>query len=233
MLAPLAGCKAKYPACESDKDCQAKEYCVDRKCQQCRTTGDCPAGKECASGKCANPAGYCTDRSECAVGQECIENRCRACQSDTECPSGLKCAEGKCQQCAIDNDCPQDKECQEGACVGRPKVEDASCTLRPVYFGFDESSLSTEATETLNGNSSCLSQVADRPIDLVGHADSRGTTEYNLALSDRRAQATSDYLRRLGTANKRLIKVPRGELDSSGEDDAGWAKDRRVDSKWR
>jgi peptidoglycan-associated lipoprotein len=68
---------------------------------------------------------------------------------------------------------------------------------------------------------------------LVGRADSRGTTEYNMALADRRAQSVRDYLKRTGIAATRLSVVPRGALDATGTNETGWAKDRRVDSEWR
>ena len=70
-------------------------------------------------------------------------------------------------------------------------------------------------------------------VDMVGRADPRGTTEYNMALSDRRAQAVKDYLERLGVAGGRLNKIPRGALDATGTEEAGWAKDRRVDFDWK
>jgi len=49
----LTGCKAKYPACEADRDCKDKEFCVDRKCQQCRNSWDCGHGFACDAGSCS------------------------------------------------------------------------------------------------------------------------------------------------------------------------------------
>jgi peptidoglycan-associated lipoprotein len=236
VLFAVSGCKPDYPTCETDKDCKAKEFCVARKCQQCRDSRDCGAGQQCNNGKCATIPGYCTDRSQCPAGQECIANRCRTCASDTECPSGLKCVQGQCKkaQCTTDDDCPQDQECQNGACIGRPKkVEGPPCNLTPVYFGFDQAALTAEATNSLNTDAQCLKKATGRQIDVVGRADPRGTTEYNMALADRRSQAVKDYLQRLGVEANRLNKVPRGALDATGTDDAGWAKDRRVDFDWR
>ncbi len=240
FLLTLAGCKPDYPACETDKDCvregKPQEYCVARKCQQCRDTNDCKAGQECSNGKCSAIPGYCTDKSQCAAGQECIANRCRACDSDSECPSGQKCMAGQCKkaECSTDNDCPQDKECQNGTCIGKPPKPPAGpvCALSPVYFGFDQAALTGEANSTLNTNAECLKK-AKQSVDLVGRADPRGTTEYNMALSDRRAQAVKDYLQRVGIEAGRLTKVPRGALDASGTEDGSWAKDRRVDFDWK
>src|SRR5262245_59618529 len=105
LLVAVAGCKPDYPACDTDKDCKPKEFCVARKCAQCRDSMDCAAGQECSNGKCSAIPGYCTDRSQCAAGQDCIANRCRACESDTECPAGLKCLQGSCKkaECTTDN----------------------------------------------------------------------------------------------------------------------------------
>jgi len=140
--------------------------------------------------------------------------------------------QGQCKkaQCATDNDCPQDKDCQNGVCVGKPVT--ASCKLDPVYFGFDQSTLTSEANSTLNGNADAMKK-ANKTVELVGRADPRGTTEYNMALSDRRAQAVKEYLQRLGLDTGKLSKVPRGALDATGTDESGWAKDRRVDFECR
>jgi peptidoglycan-associated lipoprotein len=233
VLLAFAGCGPDYPKCDTDKDCHEKEFCVARTCQKCRDTRDCPAGQQCSNGVCGAISGYCTDRSQCGVGQECIANRCRACESDGECGPGLKCMQGQCKkaQCATDNDCPQDKECQNGLCVGAaPKAQ--ACQLGTVYFGFDQANLTSEANSTLNGNADALKKTG-RNVDLVGRADPRGTTEYNMALSDRRAQAVKDYMQRLGIDASKLSKVPRGALDATGSDEAGWAKDRRVDFECR
>jgi peptidoglycan-associated lipoprotein len=133
-----------------------------------------------------------------------------------------------------DDDCPQDMDCQRGRCVGGQKkaVEGPPCPLDTVYFGFNIFSLNKEATSSLSKNASCLKKTG-RSIDLIGHADPRGTTEYNMALSDKRAQAVRDYLRQAGIESSRLKPVPRGNLDATGTDESGWSKDRRVDSEWK
>jgi peptidoglycan-associated lipoprotein len=234
FLLAFAGCGGNvYPVCDTDKECKPKEFCVARKCQQCRDTRDCPAGAQCSNGACKAIAGYCTDRSQCGAGQECIANRCRPCEADGECGPGLKCMQGQCKkaQCATDNDCPQDKDCQNGLCVGKPPAA-PQCQLSTVYFGFDQSTLTSEANSTLNGNADVIKKNG-RNVDVVGRADPRGTTEYNMALSDKRAQAVKDYLQRLGIDGGKLSKVPRGALDATGSDEPGWAKDRRVDFECR
>lgn len=234
VLIAVSGCQS-YPDCDTDKDCQEHgEFCVARKCQKCRDTRDCPAGQQCSNGKCGAIPGYCTDQSQCGPGQSCIANRCRACESDGECGPGLKCLQGQCKkaQCSTDNDCPQDKNCQNGVCVGGGD-KPVACQLQTVYFGFDQAALTSEANNALNGNADSIKKGAAKSVDLVGRADPRGTTEYNMALSDRRAQAVKDYLQRLGIDASKLAKVPRGALDATGSDESGWAKDRRVDFECR
>ncbi len=238
LLVATTACKPEYPACDTDKDCKAKEFCVGRKCQQCREkSNDCGEGRQCSNGKCNVIVGYCRDASQCQPGELCAGNRCRGCQADSECPVGSICMAGRCgrAECMKDDDCPQDKDCVRGRCLGGKKpVTEAGppCPLDTVYFGFNLSSLSKDATSALSKNAACLKKTG-RSIDLVGHADPRGTTEYNMALSDRRAQATRDYLRRAGIESARLKPVPRGNLDATGTDEASWAKDRRVDSEWK
>jgi peptidoglycan-associated lipoprotein len=236
LLLATTGCKPDYPACDTDKDCKAKEFCIGRKCVQCRASEDCGPGRECSNGKCNAIPGFCTDKSQCPAGLECLGNRCRPCSSDMECAAGNICEAGRCTraQCMRDEDCPQDKDCKKGRCVGSDKKVDMGppCPLETVYFGFNVSSLSKEATSSLSNNAACLKKTG-RSIDLVGRADPRGTTEYNMALSDRRAQAVRDYLRQAGIESGRLRPVPRGAMDATGTDEAGWAKDRRVDSEWK
>ena len=231
----LTGCKAQYPACDADRDCKDKEFCVDRKCQQCRNNGDCGQGRACTSGRCSAILGYCRDKRECAKGQVCMANQCRACRLDSECPSGDRCDQGLCiKECTRDENCARGETCVNGVCMAtRSEIEPKhACSLDPVYFAFDKALLTTEARNTLKKGDECLKKTSD-PLTLVGHADPRGTTEYNMALSEHRAQAVKDYLKRLGVKPSRLRTVPRGELDATGTDEASWARDRRVDSEWR
>jgi len=83
----LTGCKAKYPACEADRDCKDKEFCVDRKCQQCRNNWDCGHGFACNAGSCSPISGYCHDRSECPGGQECLPITVGAVSSTANAPA--------------------------------------------------------------------------------------------------------------------------------------------------
>jgi peptidoglycan-associated lipoprotein len=234
----VVGCDPTYPNCETDKQCAAKkEFCVAGKCQQCRTSQDCPAGSACNGNRCQKIPGYCQDKSQCPAGQECIANACRACTSDKECPAGTVCYKGSCankKRCAKDDDCAQNEDCVDGFCKteGPATAPPTVCTLAAVFFDFNESALTSDATGTLARNSECLKQVV-RPVTLVGHADPRGTPEYNIALSEKRAQSVRSHLERLGIESARMAILPRGALDAKGKDEPGWAQDRRVDFTWR
>jgi peptidoglycan-associated lipoprotein len=232
------GCTPDYPNCETDKDCaKQKEFCVAGKCQQCRSSSDCKAGFACNSGRCDKIPGYCQDKSQCPGGQECIANRCKACAADSDCPAGTKCWKGTCdnkKHCSKDDECAQDEDCVNGVCTkdvkkGPPPVK---CTLGSVYFDFNESALTTEATSTLSRNADCLKQVPNS-ITVVGHADPRGTAEYNIALSEKRAQSVQAHLSRLGVNTARIAILPRGSLDARGTNEPTWAQDRRADFTWR
>ena len=90
----------------------------------------------------------------------------------------------------------------------------SGCALEPVYFDFNENVLSTEATAAIDRNADCLKQGGKGgSVSLTGHSDPRGTEEYNLALSDRRAQAVRDRLTRMGFTNGVMRLVPKGELE--------------------
>ena len=75
-----------------------------------------------------------------------------------------------------------------------------------------------------------MSKNKTQSVLLIGHTDTSGTEEYNIALSERRAQSVADYLARLGGDPAKLQVVPKGETEPSGTGDD---KDRRVEMKWR
>jgi len=100
-----------------------------------------------------------------------------------------------------------------------------------VLFGFDKSSLSTEATTNLNKLVTVLNTYPDTDIQVQGHTDSKGSEGYNKKLSVRRASAVSDYLRNNGIAANRISIIGYGETmpkyDNNTED--GQSQNRRVE----
>ncbi|MEI6758567.1 MAG: peptidoglycan-associated lipoprotein Pal [Chlorobium sp.] len=101
--------------------------------------------------------------------------------------------------------------------------------LGDVFFGFDSSELSAEAQEQLKQNSAWLKNNSAKGAIIEGHCDSRGTSEYNLALGERRAGSAKDYLVRLGAVASRFETVSFGEEKpfASGQNEDAWAKNRR------
>jgi peptidoglycan-associated lipoprotein len=71
--------------------------------------------------------------------------------------------------------------------------------------------------------------MAGRKLSLIGRADPRGTPEYNLMLGQARANAVAWYLTAHGVSAANAGATSRGKLDATGVDEAGWARDRRVD----
>ena len=98
-------------------------------------------------------------------------------------------------------------------------------------FDFDSSELAPRDREVLGDIAKCLTTgpLAGRRVKLVGHADPRGTPDYNMALGARRANGVANYLKNLGVGPDRLRETSRGELDATGSDEASWQRDRRVD----
>ncbi|SDF55077.1 peptidoglycan-associated lipoprotein [Limimonas halophila] len=99
-----------------------------------------------------------------------------------------------------------------------------------VFFAFDKSSLSDEAKQTIERLAAWMRENADTTITIEGHADERGTREYNLALGARRASAVKDYLVALGINPNRLQTVSYGEERPAvlGSNEEAWAKNRRA-----
>jgi|TARA_E500000178_G_scaffold691_2_gene799 peptidoglycan-associated lipoprotein len=98
-----------------------------------------------------------------------------------------------------------------------------------VYFDFDSSALSADAKSTLNAQAAFLRSNPSVRITVEGHADERGTREYNLALGDRRASAARDFLVAQGIDGARIKTISYGKErpEMVGSNDEAWAKNRR------
>jgi peptidoglycan-associated lipoprotein len=101
---------------------------------------------------------------------------------------------------------------------------------RVIYFGFDQSALSSDAQSVLDSNIAKLKNGSEH-IRLEGHADERGTREYNLALGERRANAVLQYMVANGISRARLETISYGKERpaDAGHDESAWAKNRRVE----
>ena len=98
-----------------------------------------------------------------------------------------------------------------------------------VFFATNESVLTTASRETLRKQAGWLRKNSDITIVLEGHADERGTREYNLALGERRANAAKDYLMTYGISSDRISVLSYGKERpvDSGSNPLAWSKNRR------
>jgi peptidoglycan-associated lipoprotein len=103
------------------------------------------------------------------------------------------------------------------------------CEPRPVYFALDSSLLDDSARGQLANDAQCLVRIQSGSLLVNGMADARGTEEYNLALSDRRARSVVSYLGAFGIEANRVTIRGLGEEMAKGQDEAGWSKDRRAE----
>ena len=100
-----------------------------------------------------------------------------------------------------------------------------------IYFEFDKSNLTSKSIQTLKSTVNALNENSSIQITLAGHADERGTREYNLALGQRRAETVSDYLVLNGISKSRITVKSYGEERPavSGQNEKSYSKNRRVE----
>ena len=98
-----------------------------------------------------------------------------------------------------------------------------------VFFATNKSSLTTAARETLRKQATYLRKNKNLNVTVEGHADERGTREYNLALGERRANAAKDYLMTYGISSDRISVLSYGKERpvDSGSNPLAWSKNRR------
>lgn len=99
------------------------------------------------------------------------------------------------------------------------------------YFDFDSAHVQDNARTVLTKLAKCFTDgpLKGRKMNLVGHADPRGEEEYNMVLGGKRADNVKHFLISVGLPDSQAMTTSRGEMDATGTDEAGWAKDRRVD----
>ena len=98
-----------------------------------------------------------------------------------------------------------------------------------VFFATNESVLTTASRETLRKQAAWLRKNPEITVVLEGHADERGTREYNLALGERRANSAKDYLMTYGISSSRISVISYGKERpvDSGSNPLAWSKNRR------
>jgi peptidoglycan-associated lipoprotein len=215
----LTGCPKPYPACADDEACKDhNEVCVQGQCQECATDANCKPGFVCDANKCV-PKPECVKDNECGANKKCHGGKCVT--------DAVQKAPGS---CSTDADCQSGQRCEDGTCVA--KDSGASCSFEPIYFEFNEYKLEGAAQSQLASLADCMKKDKGH-FTLEGHADERGTEEYNLQLSNKRAASVKRYLADLGVAANALDTVGYGEnrpaVNASSE--SAWAKNRRVEFK--
>ena len=98
-----------------------------------------------------------------------------------------------------------------------------------VFFATNKSTLTTAARDTMRKQAAWMRKKKDLTFSIEGHADERGTREYNLALGERRANAVKDYLMTYGISGNRLSTISYGKERpvNSGSDPLAWSQNRR------
>lgn len=116
---------------------------------------------------------------------------------------------------------------------GDPALDDPAGPLakRVVYFRYDSYEVLPEYQSVVTSHANYLAAHPDRNAVLEGHADERGSSEYNVALGEQRAQAVARMLQLQGAANGQLQVVSFGEEKpaTSGHDEPSWQQNRRVE----
>ena len=99
-----------------------------------------------------------------------------------------------------------------------------------VFFATNKSTLTTASRDTLRTQAAWMRKKKDLTFTIEGHADERGTREYNLALGERRANAAKDYLMTYGISGSRLSVISYGKERpvNSGSDPLAWSQNRRA-----
>ena len=193
--------------------------------------GECKTSKDCEA-----QAGY---------GKICVAGQCAECAADTDCKDGFICRSNKCEprpapvaaaskaECAADADCGSGKGCQDGKCVSTVDPACADAAAFTVNFGFDQATLVGDASATLKKLAACLAKAPVKSLQIDGHCDDRGTTQYNLALGKKRSEAVKKYLTELGVGGTIITNTYGKEQPLCREaTESCWARNRRAESKF-
>ena len=115
--------------------------------------------------------------------------------------------------------------------TGKETVEYLATGVKDrVFFATNKTTLTTASRDTLRKQAAWMRKKKDLTFTIEGHADERGTREYNLALGERRANAAKDYLMTYGISGSRLSVISYGKERpvNSGSDPLAWSQNRRA-----
>lgn len=123
-----------------------------------------------------------------------------------------------------------------GAWTGHPLDDpDSPLSNRTFYFEFDESEILPADRPILEAHAKYLSENPSASVTLEGHADERGTREYNMGLGERRATSVRQFMTLLGAAGQQVRTISYGEERPAamGHNEEAWALNRRVELIYR
>ena len=132
---------------------------------------------------------------------------------------------------AVYSDSVQSIEVSSSKTYETPTESKALFANATVYFEFDKYNLSTRSIQALKGVIELMNENDSIEITIAGHADERGTREYNLALGQRRAESVADYMVLKGISRSRLTIKSYGEEMPmmQGSNERSWARNRRAE----
>jgi peptidoglycan-associated lipoprotein len=110
-------------------------------------------------------------------------------------------------------------------------VQACGISAPDAYFAFDSDHVRKDDARVLEQVTTCFSTgpLKGRTLKLVGHADPRGGSDYNVTLGQKRADSVDEYILGRGMDKTRTESTSRGAMDATGTDEPSWARDRRVD----
>jgi peptidoglycan-associated lipoprotein len=119
----------------------------------------------------------------------------------------------------------------EGSVHIEERIVRACGDLPTAHFAFDSANVLPDSGHALDALARCFvsGPLRGKGLKLVGHADPRGETEYNLALGHQRAYSVLDILAQRGVELGRMTTSSKGEFEAIGSDESSWARDRRVE----
>jgi len=131
---------------------------------------------------------------------------------------------------SVDSDMTEKMEMVEEADLGPTQEGLIAFAGDRVFFDFNKYNVNAEGQRALERQAEWLARYPNISFTIEGHCDERGTREYNLALGERRAQASKSYLVALGVDPNRITTVSYGKEmpEAVGSNDAAWSQNRRA-----
>jgi peptidoglycan-associated lipoprotein len=132
---------------------------------------------------------------------------------------------------ASDNPKPDDDPSKSQINISEEIKKACGISDSDAHFAFDSANIRAQDQEILGQLATCFTSgpLAGREMRLVGHADPRGDEDYNMVLGGRRADNVKSFIVKKGLDDGKVVTSSRGEMDSTGTDEASWSQDRRVD----